>query len=231
MPSSSTVLKNHTIVFDLDGTLVDTAPDLQIALNHTLSRFGFDTVPPEAAASLIGHGAKAMIRAGISHQSRSACDETIDDMFDVFLEYYVNNIAIRSKAFPGCIAALERLAGAGAILAVCTNKRQNLAYTLLEELGMSDFFAAIVGADSVTHRKPAADHILQTLKRAEVSAQNAIMVGDSETDEKAALNAGLPFVFVPFGYGPAGKNTLAQATILHHYEEMTLPFILETLSA
>lgn len=229
MPPSD-ILKNHTIVFDLDGTLVDTAPDLQIALNHTLGKFGFDTVPSEAVASLIGHGAKAMIRAGLSHQYRTAPDEQVDEMFEVFLDYYVNNIASGSRPFPGCIEALDRLAGAGATLAVCTNKRQNLADTLLEELGMHDHFAAIVGADSVAHRKPNADHILQALDRTGRQAEKAIMIGDSETDEKAALNAGLPFVFVPFGYGPAGENTLRQATILNHYGEMTIPYVLEVFS-
>lgn len=223
-------LEKVTVVFDLDGTLVDTAPDLLSALNHTLEKFDFVSVPAEAAYSLIGHGAKAMIRAGLLHQEAEIDEFQIEVMFDVFLEHYIQNIAVASRPFPGCVAALERLAAAGAKLAVCTNKRQNLAEALLEALDLSQHFAAIVGADSVPSPKPDGGHIRETLSRAGHKAGTAIMIGDSETDEKAARDAELPFVFVPMGYGPISDQTRLQGCVLNHYDDLSVARVAKLLA-
>ncbi|HIK66208.1 MAG TPA: HAD family hydrolase, partial [Henriciella marina] len=122
------------------------------------------------------------------------------------LQYYEANICRRSAPFKDVIGSLDALKEMGAMLAICTNKTQHLAETLIEELGLSSRFETICGADSVPDKKPSGDHILYTVARAHGIAEKAVMIGDSQTDERAARNAELPFVYVTFGYGPSPEN-------------------------
>lgn len=223
-------LTGITLVFDLDGTLVNTAPDLQAALNHVLKTDGYDAVPPQVTNTIIGSGAKAMLRAGLSHQNTTLEEVQIDAMFDTFLSYYITHIVDHSAPYPNCIAMLDRLSAAGATLAVCTNKRQNLADELLNTLQLSDRFDAIVGADSVPAAKPDAGHLLETLARCDGSASQAIMIGDSQTDERAARNAGLPFVFVPFGYGPMDMSGLEPTQCIDTFDALDVELILTLIN-
>lgn len=218
-------LEDATIVFDLDGTLVNTAPDLQATLNHVLETSGFAPVKPEVSQGFIGSGAKAMLRAGLEHQNIVPDAHTLDGMFDLFLSHYASHIAVQSHPYEGCVDALSRLAAAGAVLAVCTNKKQRLAEILLDTLGLTSRFAAIVGADSVDKRKPDAMHLHETLRRAGRTQARALMIGDSDTDEKAALNTGLPFLFVPFGYGPIDQSTHSQRSVLNHYDDLSVALV------
>ncbi len=223
-------LSGCAIVFDLDGTLVDTAPDLIAALNHCLAGSGYPQVPAQAVRGMIGQGAKAMIRQGLEQGGAPAGADLVEALFPLFLDYYAANIAARSLPYPGCADMLGELAEAGAILAVCTNKTQRLADLLLSELGLASRFAAIVGADSVPNRKPHGGHILETLRRAGSDARpRRAMVGDSETDEKAALHAGLPFIFCPFGYGPIKPEAPAKRTVLEGWPGF-FPVLLSALS-
>lgn len=230
------------VVFDLDGTLIHTAPDLQAALNHVLTAYDYAPVLEEVTESLIGHGAKAMLRAGLNVQNISVSADTLNEMFDLFLTHYADNIDTHSRPFPGCLNALARLKAAGAILSVCTNKTQKLADNLLVKLDIAKEFAAIIGADSVPARKPDGGHILATLEAAG-SALNqtptnqapadqslkAIMVGDSQTDERAARNARLPFLYVPFGYDTLDEVSLTEGRILHHYDHLTVNLVKDIL--
>lgn len=195
-------LHGWTIVFDLDGTLVDTAPDLHASLNHALTQDGYKAVPFNQIAGMIGDGAKAMIVKGLTWQDVDANTVDLERLWAAFLTYYRANICVHSQPFPGAEDALTRLSSAGAITAVCTNKVQSLSENVLSGLGLSRHFAAIVGADAVVRKKPDPDHILQAITRAGGNKGRAIMIGDSQTDEKAARYAGLPFLFVNFGYGP-----------------------------
>lgn len=224
-------LNGITVVFDLDGTLVNTAPDLQAALNFVLEKHGYCCVEAPVSQDFIGHGAKAMLLAGLAHQDIRPAEATLDLMFTEFLAYYADNIDTYSAPYPGCEAALERLRDAGAVLAVCTNKMQFLADLLLERLGLKDYFAAIVGADSVKNRKPHADHILETLNKADTPHYKAVMIGDSHTDERAARNAELPFLFVPFGYGPIDNALKEERYILSHFKHLSADKVLKILSA
>ena len=203
---TSDTLSGWTIVFDLDGTLVDTAPDLHIALNHCLSEAGFETVPFESVRHMIGQGAKAMIEKGLAFQGISQASIETEPLWRSFLDYYEANICSKSRPFEDATSSLDTLISAGAALAVCTNKTQHLAETLIRELGLTSSFASICGADSVPEKKPSGDHIMKTIHRAGGAAGKAIMVGDSQTDERAARNAGLPFVYVTFGYGPSPES-------------------------
>jgi phosphoglycolate phosphatase len=218
-----------TIVFDLDGTLVNTAPDLLEALNHVLIEAGLQPVGLQTIATMIGHGAKAMIIKGMAAQGVEPESHRMDGLFNQFLAYYEANIAVGSRPFENTIAALDALAAAGARLAVCTNKRQSSTDRLLEALGLSDRFAAIVGADSVPDRKPHGDHILLTVDRAGGDRSRAIMVGDSRTDERAARNAGLPFIFVPFGYETETQEEIDADAVVSNYSDL-VPVLLGFVS-
>lgn len=194
-------LQGATIVFDLDGTLVDTAPDLLRALNAVLVEAGLRPAPEAAVRHLVGHGARAMLEGGAALAGIRLPGERLDALTERFVEIYRADIALLSRPFPGAEAALDTLMAEGALLAVCTNKRTQLAIQLLEELGLAFRFAAIVGADAVPSRKPDPAHLIETVHRAGGAATRAIMVGDSAADIAAAKGAGIPVVAVTFGYG------------------------------
>ena len=223
-------LKGIAVLFDLDGTLIHTAPDLQATLNHVLTRYEYQPVSAEVTNEIIGDGAKAMLRAGLAHQNIELPESIIDDMFNLFLAHYEANIAIESAPFEGCEDALSRLKEAGAILAVCTNKKQHLAEAVLNALELTAYFSTIVGADSVPSRKPDAGHIYTTLERAGGAAERAIMIGDSQTDERAALNAGLPFMYVPFGYGSMSEPDNPACSTLSQFSDLSIARIIKILS-
>lgn len=214
-------LDGWTIVFDLDGTLVESAPDLLNALNHCIAPYGLQPVLLDDIRTMIGQGAKAMLRAALTRQAYEFDEELIDRLWIVFLSHYRDNIAVDSHAFDGVEDALLALLERGATLSVCTNKTQALSELLLDELRLSRHFAAIVGADAVPDKKPGAGHIFASIDRADGDRSKAIMVGDSRTDEKAARNAGLPFIFTPLGYEAASADAIEAVAILHHYSTLS----------
>ncbi|MEM7328327.1 MAG: HAD hydrolase-like protein [Pseudomonadota bacterium] len=210
-----------TLVFDLDGTLVETAPDLHAALNHTLAYKGLGAVSLATIRMMIGHGAKAMIRKGLAyHNVPIDSDEIERDLWPVFLEHYAANCTRLSRPFQSSTTCLADLRSAGATLAVCTNKAQDLAAAVLAGLALDHHFSALVGGDTLPVKKPNGDHILETIVRAGGNTNQAIMVGDSQTDEKAARNAGLPFVFVSFGYGTLSGQSYECLKSIDHWRDM-----------
>lgn len=216
--SSSGGFDGWTIVFDLDGTLVDTAPDLLGALNHILAGEGLAPVERSVIATLIGHGARSMMERGFALHGRVLSTREMEDAFQRFLSYYAQNIAVGSRPFDGAIQTLDWLLDEGACLAICTNKRQALSERLLDALGLAHRFSAVLGADRASRQKPDASHVLETLSAVGGSPSRAIFVGDSLTDARAARNAGLPFVFVSFGYEQPGEDFRPDARIGHYRE-------------
>lgn len=210
-----------TLVFDLDGTLVETAPDLHAALNHTLDHKGLGPVTLETIRMMIGDGAKAMIRKGLAyHDAPIDYAEIEADLWPIFLDYYAANITRHSLPFETSVSCLSGLSASGATLAVCTNKAQGLAEQVLAGLDLDPYFAAIVGGDELPVKKPDAAHLLETVARSGGDPSRAIMVGDSQTDEKAARNAGLPFVFVSFGYGTLSGQPYERIRSIDHWRDM-----------
>lgn len=195
MPSDTPV-----ILFDLDGTLVDTAPDLARALNHVLASAGAAQVSAADVRHMVGHGARKLIERGMAAGGRVPDSAETDALVARFLSFYGANIAVESCAFPDVEATLATLRAAGARLAVCTNKPENLSIDLLDKLNLTRFFDTIAGADTFPVRKPDPGHLLLTLERLQARTGPAVMVGDSETDIKAARAARLPVVAVTFGY-------------------------------
>jgi phosphoglycolate phosphatase len=188
------------IVFDLDGTLVDTAPDLVAALNVVLDREGLPPVPFASARQMIGAGARRLIERGLEGDGRPMTPALLDRLTRDFIDYYADHIADHSKPFDGLEAALDRLAARGFGFAVCTNKLEWLSRRLLDQLDLSPRFLAVCGADTFGVSKPDPAILHQTIKRAGGDAARSIMVGDAGPDVGVARRAGIPVIGVEFGY-------------------------------
>lgn len=212
-------LEGWTIAFDLDGTLVDSAPDLIGTLNRLLAREGLPARPLHAARHLVGHGALALLKNGFAEAGAEWKDENGKALFDDFIIDYVNNIAIETRPYPSCVAVLERLSARGARLCVATNKRTDLSITLLDTLGLSTRFDAIVGADIVSAKKPDGAHIREAVVKAGGDPAKAVMVGDSTTDTGAARHAGVPCILVTFGYSDVPLAEMGGDIAIDHYDE------------
>jgi phosphoglycolate phosphatase len=217
---SSGELADATIVFDLDGTLVDTAPDLARALNETLDLEGLPRVKLETVRQLVGQGARVLIERASALHGVTFSAARLDQLTGEFLNRYATDIARESKPFPGLIDALDGLAALGAKFAVCTNKRTALSAQLLEALALSERFSAIVGADSVAERKPHPDHYRAAVTRAGGVVRRSIMVGDTAADVACARGAGAPVCIVSFGYCDVGAEKLGADVLLHRFSEL-----------
>jgi phosphoglycolate phosphatase len=189
-----------TVVFDLDGTLVDSAPDLVATLNIVFARIGLPPVAYDAARNMVGGGARAMIVRGLKAEGRTLDVAEVDRLVSDFIDHYSVHIADRSRPFPGLEATLDALAARGCRFAVCTNKLEWLAVRLLDALALSERFAAICGGDTFGLQKPDPELLRRTIARAGGDADWAVMVGDSITDIATARGAGVPVVAVDYGY-------------------------------
>lgn len=213
-------LADATIVFDLDGTLVDTAPDLLRALNDTLDIEGLAHPKMAEMRPLIGHGARVLVERASALKGVSFTSERLDQLTAAFIDFYKRDIAARSRPFPGVVDTLTKLKEAGALLCVCTNKRSELSVQLLEALGLASHFAAIIGADSVAHRKPHPDHYRQTVLRAGGMVMHSVMIGDSASDVGAAKAASAPVAIARFGYSDVPVERLGADVLFSHFNEV-----------
>lgn len=211
------MLTGTTIVFDLDGTLVDTAPDLTHALNHALAERGHAPVTLDAIRATVGRGARAMIEAALA---LSRIEDDVDRLLATFLVYYEANIAVESRPYPGAEAALERFKGSGARLAICTNKRESLSRKLLDAIALDGFFHAIAGRDTFPVSKPDPGHLTGAIRFAGGHPANAVMVGDSVTDIETAKAAAVPAILVGFGYGPLPPAGLVPDAVIDTFEAL-----------
>jgi phosphoglycolate phosphatase len=209
-----------TIVFDLDGTLVDTAPDLISTLNLILAREGLTPVAYDDARRLIGGGARGMIERAVTEEGRDCSKAELDRMFGAFVEHYAAHIADRSRPFPHVEAALVQLADAGHRLAVCTNKLEWLSVRLLDTLDLSRHFAAICGQDTFGVMKPNPEILRRTILRVGGDPAAAIMVGDSGTDVRTSRAATVPVIAVDFGYSEVPIATLQPDRIIGSFAEL-----------
>src|SRR6267378_6064972 len=217
----------RTVVFDLDGTLVDTAPDLINALNYVLDREGLPPVPLHSARNMIGAGARAMIERGLELEGRTAGLADITRLTNDFIDYYAAHIADASRPFEGLEAALDELGARGYRFAVCTNKLEWLSKLLLDQLGLSSRFSAICGADTFGVSKPDPAILRQTIARAGGEPSAAIMVGDAGPDIGVARRAGVPVIGVEFGYTEVPIADLKPDRVIGHMRE--LPAAVESL--
>jgi phosphoglycolate phosphatase len=215
------------VVFDLDGTLVDTAPDLINALNFVLDREGLAPVPLHAARTMIGAGARKLIERGLEVDGRAASVGDITRLTSDFIDYYAAHIADASRPFEGLEGALDNLQARGYRFAVCTNKLEWLSKLLLDQLGLSSRFAAICGADTFGVSKPDPAILQQTVARAGGQLSSAVMVGDAGPDIGVARRAGVPVIGVEFGYTEVPIADLKPDRLIGHFGE--LPAVVEDL--
>src|SRR5450755_436276 len=215
------------VVFDLDGTLVDTAPDLINALNHVLEREGMPPVPLDSARNMIGAGARRLIERGLELEGRFASVDDITRLTGDFIDYYAAHIADVSRPFEGLESALDDLQAQGYRFAVCTNKLEWLSKLLLDQLGLSSRFSAICGADTFGISKPDPGILQQTIARAGGQLSQAIMVGDAGPDIGVARRAGVPVIGVEFGYTDVPIADLKPDRLIGHMRD--LPAAVESL--
>jgi phosphoglycolate phosphatase len=213
-------MKGWTVVFDLDGTLVDTAPDLAEATNYVLQTLGLERVNELEIRPFVGHGALAMIDGAIKAHGRTLPERELHDLFEVFIAYYTAHIADRSVPYPNVVATLEALRRDGAILAVCTNKIEIQARQVLEALKLDGYFSALTGRDSLGSYKPDPRHLTGTIARAGGRPEKSVMVGDSETDIRTAKAAQVPVIAVSFGYSVDPVASFGPDAIVDDYRDL-----------
>jgi phosphoglycolate phosphatase len=213
-------LNGATIAFDLDGTLVDTAPDLIGALNVVLGECGLPPLPMQSARHLVGRGARRLIERGFTDAGEPLDEDRVQGLTTRFIEVYRSRIASESRPFPGLLEALDELDRAGARLCVCTNKLTGLSIELLDALELTSHFAAVIGADKTPAIKPDPRHFAAAVLAAGGDPARALMVGDSHNDVAAAKAAGAPVVLVSFGYTETPAAELGADLLIDHYAEL-----------
>jgi phosphoglycolate phosphatase len=212
--------KLSAIVFDLDGTLVDSAPDLTNALNHALTAVGRPSVSAKAVRGMIGDGIAVLVRRGLEATGGLPGPDETEVAVASCLSYYEAHSHDNSHLYAGVATTLPELRSRGYRLAVCTNKPEVPARHLLDALGIAEYFDVVVGADTFAFRKPDGRVLDATLARLGEQADCAVMVGDSRNDALAAKGAQLPFVLVSFGYVNASNEELSPAAIVDHFDEL-----------
>lgn len=207
-------------LFDLDGTLVDTAPDLAAALNHCLAADGHPPFAVDEMRSLVGHGAAALLKRGyLIREGADITSARLDELRRRFLSFYAEAVCVASEPFEGVEDVLDNLAQAGLKLGVCTNKPHDMALRLLAALGWSKRFDDIVGGDYFGFKKPDPRHVTSMLKRLNQEVSSSIFVGDSDADYHAAQSAGVATIIVRFGYSAHPMDYYQQAVLLGSYSE------------
>ena len=213
-------MATRTIVFDLDGTLVDTAPDLIGSLNVLFARERLAPITFDEGRGMIGGGVRRLIERGLALQARTFTDAEVDGLYADYVAHYAEHIADRSRPFPGVEAALDVLAARGNRFAVCTNKLAWLAVPLLDRLGLSPRFVAICGRDTFGIEKPDPEILRRTIHAAGGDLADSIMVGDSDIDISTARAAGVPVVAVDFGYTEVPVADLNPDRVISHFDAL-----------
>lgn len=224
-------MKRKIAVFDLDGTLVNTAPDLLDSLNFSLADGGLSAVAASGFEAVLGRGGREMIRTAHAAQQRDLSNETLERLYKLFLAHYAENIPGRSLPYPGVVDALDRLSAAGYLLAICTNKTEALAHALIKGLKLERRFQAICGADTFMHAKPNPAHLTQTIAMATGDPAQAVMIGDSKTDIDTAKAAGIPVIAVDFGFTDRHVSVFEPSKVISHYDELTVELVDRLIAA
>ena len=219
--NSANAAKPPVAVFDLDGTLADTAPDLIASLNAVLAAQGWNPLPLAKARDMIGAGGRVLIERGLESEGVEVTPARLETLYHAFLAHYEDHLVDESRLFPGVTEVLDALREAGFALAVCTNKIEAHSVQLLEALGIADRFAAICGRDSFLYYKPDPRHLTLTIERAGGDPARAVMVGDSRTDIVTAKAAGVPVIGVTFGYTDTPVRDLDPDRVVDDFADVT----------
>lgn len=209
----------EALIFDLDGTLVDTAPDLHAATNHVLGLINRSPISMVELRAFVGHGAMNLIERGVAATGEAVDQDTLNRLHKQFLEYYGDNISDHSVVFDGLLTVLDKAQRRGIKMGVCTNKVEHLSHKLLTDLNMRQRFGSLVGGDTLPVMKPDPSPLIEAATRLSVNPKNIMMVGDSETDIRTAQNAGVPVLAVSFGYTSQHVSAFDPTHIIDHYDE------------
>ncbi len=214
--------QKFTVLFDLDGTLIDTAPDLMNAHNHVMQKFGYETKSTNEIRNLIGKGAASMIGRSLWSQARKELKKIDDEkikskMVDEFIDYYGKNIAVESKLLPGVLEFLKWCKKNNISMAVCTNKTEHLAVDLLKKINVYDYFEYVAGYNTFDYCKPDPRHLTNVIEIIQGELKKSIMIGDSETDSESAKAAGLPFILVEDGYTDKTINEIYHNHLIKNF--------------
>ena len=219
-PLSGTPSSLRAVVFDLDGTLVESAPDLHATLVEVTREIGIKAPDLPTLRTLIGDGARVLIRRSLEVAGEPDDPALVDDLFKRFLARYTAVPCRDSFIYEGVPETLDRLAARGLALGVCTNKPQGPTDGLLAALGMTRWFGSVVGGDALPVRKPDAGHVLAVLDQLQATPDQAVMVGDSRNDVLAARAAGMKVVVVTFGYTTIPPHELGADVVIDHFADL-----------
>lgn len=211
-------LNRLSICFDLDGTIIDTAPDLVRVLNLVIAEEGLPKTSYDTARNQVGFGAKFLITEACNRANHAIRSERVDELWHLFLKLYEDDISQLSRPFPGVIETLKLLKRAGSDLSVCTNKPGYLARKLLDELDMTQYFSRIVGSQDGVPTKPSPDHIFAAAGHR--TSHHIVMIGDSAPDVLAARAAGVPSVLMRYGYAGTLADRLRADIVLRRFREL-----------
>jgi len=209
----------EAIIFDLDGTLLDSARDLHATLNHLLAGAGRQTIELNQVRHMVGKGARELIIKGFSATGELPDEQEIDRLYQEYLAYYMDHIADHTIAFPGIFDLLDKMKRANVPMAVCTNKAEILTHKLLAEMNMTDYFQVVVGGDTFEFKKPDGRHLTETAKMLGIATEKTLMVGDSLNDIAAAKDCNMPVLAVSFGYTETPVRELGPDIVIDHYDE------------
>ena len=213
-------MRDRAVIFDLDGTLVDSAPDLMLATNHVLGRLGRTHVTMDQVRGFAGHGARALVTRGLAATGGLPDNLDIELHYREFVAYYSEHIACGSQPYPGVRALLDRLRSEGIAMGICTNKLEGLSVRLVGALGLGHYFGSVIGPDTLGIAKPDPRPFHEAVARLGLTLPRAVMVGDSETDILTARAAGVPVIAVPFGYTPRPVSDFGPDFLVAHYDQM-----------
>lgn len=215
----------RTLIFDLDGTLIDSAPDLATALNHALQEANRDTVTLHQVTQMIGDGVAKLVERGFD--ATGGAPEDPEHHLNRFHHHYNNATADLTTLYPGVLETLKILASAGHRMALCTNKPAEPTAAVLDAFGLTSFFEAVTGGDTFPVRKPSPGHLLGTLKLMDADPEHAVMIGDSPNDVQVALNAAVPAIAVSYGYRRIAAEDMGADILIDHFSQ--LPTALQQL--
>ena len=219
--------QKFTVLFDLDGTLIDTAPDLMNAHNHVMQKFGYETKSTNEIRNLAGKGAASMIGKSLWNQARKELKKIDDErikskMVDEFIDYYGKNIAVESKLIPGVLDFLKWCKNNNISMAVCTNKTEHLAVDLLKKIKVYDYFEYVAGHNTFDYCKPDPRHLTNVIEIIQGELNKSLMIGDSETDSESAKAAGLPFILLEDGYTDKSINEIYHNHLIKDFNGIEL---------
>lgn len=208
------------VVFDLDGTLIESLPDIRLATNRTLADFGLGPLDDATTQGFVGKGSRHLLTRALMHYGRIPDDGEIDTAYLRFLHHYEQAPAEAGYVFDGVADVLTQLADAGHVLAVCTNKPHAPSRQVLDAYGIGHFFEIIVGGDDVENRKPHGDHVLETVRQTGLNKNDIVFVGDSENDIQAAVAADVRSILLTYGYCSVPHDSLGADVIIDHFPDV-----------